>query len=213
MVAGMANKQNPACGKASRSGSDDIQAVAGVWQNRKRMLIGRLGRELPSYDGLHQPDQYDGEDTLYLVACEAGTGRHLGSVRLLPSTGPHVLHDRFAHLCAAGVPVGTDVWELSRLVTAPGLNRTDALHVRRQLAAALIEHALGADISRYTMIAQLRWLPGLLGIGWDAEPLGLPHGQGDTAMAALQIIVDAGTLARLRGAWELPDTAAAPLAN
>lgn len=240
MMLAMANKQSPGFGTAAHGSSHDIQAVAGVWrdahgpartlrshgrdeqfaaihsamwQDRRRVLIDRLGWDLRSPDGLHEQDQYDGEQTLYLIVWQAETGRHLGSVRLLPSTGPHMLNDIFPHLCEDGVPVGPDVWEITRLVTAPGLNRTEALQVRRQLSLALFEHALAHGIARYTMVTHLPWLPSLLSIGWNAEPLGLPHGDGDAAIAALQIMVDAGTLARLRAAWELPDAVLPRLVN
>ncbi|WP_439546525.1 acyl-homoserine-lactone synthase [Sandarakinorhabdus sp.] len=228
----MATNETPRFGTATHGSSHDIQAVAGIWrdghgpalalrtrgrgsdhaairsamwQDRKRVLIDRLGWDLQSPDGLHELDQYDGDDTLYLIVHQAETGRHLGSVRLLPSTGPHLLGDVFAHLCSDGVPVGPDVWEITRLVTAPELSRAEALQVRRQLSVALFEHALGAGIARYTMVTHLPWLPSLLSIGWDAEPLGMPHGTSNDAVAALQILVDASTLARLRGAWLLPD--------
>jgi N-acyl-L-homoserine lactone synthetase len=193
--------------------ADHAAIRSAMWQDRKRVLIDRLGWDLRSPDGLHELDQYDGDETLYLIIHQAQTGRHLGSVRLLPSTGPHMLHEIFPHLCADGVPVAPDVWEITRLVTAPGLNRAEALQVRRQLSVALFEHALANGITRYTMVTHLPWLPSLLSIGWDAEPLGLPHGTGNDAMAALQIMVDAGTLARLRGTWELPDAVLPPPAN
>jgi N-acyl-L-homoserine lactone synthetase len=218
-------------GTATRGTSHDIQAIPGPWadaagpasalrqwgadqrhalasamlRDRKTVLMDRLGWDLESPDGLHEIDAYDREDTLYLIVHQPQTGRHLGSVRLLPSTGPHLLGDVFPHLCVDGVPTGADVWEITRLVTAPGLARAEALQVRRQLSIALFEHALGAGIARYTMVTHLPWLPSLLSIGWDAEPLGMPHGEGIDAVAALQILVDADTLARLRGAWAMPE--------
>lgn len=236
----MINKHHPGFGSAAGGSRHDPPAVAGVWrdahgpartlrsrrrdrqfaalhsamwQDRRRVLIDRLGWDLQSPDGCHELDQYDGDDTLYLIVWQAETGRHLGSVRLLPSTGSHMLRDIFPHLCANGVPLGPEVWEITRLVTAPGLSRTEALQVRRQLSVALFEHALAAGIARYTMVTHLPWLPSLLGVGWDAEPLGLPHGEGANAIAALQIMVDAGTLIRLRGAWQLPDAVLPRLAN
>lgn len=215
-------------GTATTGTSHDIKAVPGLWadaagpalalratgaqiaqapirsamlKDRKTVLIDRLGWDLESPDGLHEIDGYDGDSTLYLVVHQQQTGRHLGSVRLLPSTGPHMLGDVFPHLCADGVPVGPDVWEITRLVTAPGLSRAEALQVRRQLSLALFEHALDHGITRYTMVTHMPWLAGLLTIGWDAEPLGLPHGEGEQAVAAMQILVDADTLVRLRAAW------------
>jgi N-acyl-L-homoserine lactone synthetase len=215
-------------GTATTGTSHDIAAIAGIWRDshgaatavaswgrnrsalrsamlkdRKIVLMDRLGWDLQSPDGLHEIDEYDDDDTLYLIVHQPETGRHLGSVRLLPSVGPHLLGDKFAHLCAQAVPTGPDVWEITRLVTAPGLNRAEALQVRRQLSIALFEHALAAGITRYTMVTHLPWLPSLLSIGWDAEPLGMPHGEGVNAVAALQIFVNAPTLHRLRAAWAM----------
>ena len=164
-------------------------------KDRKIVLMDRLGWDLQSPDVLHELDEYDDEDTLYLIVHQPETGRHLRSVRLLPSTG--------AHLCADGVPAGPDVWEITRLVTAPGLTRAEALQVRRQLAIALLEHALANRIEDYIMVTHLPWLPSLLSIGWDAEPLGLPYGEGVNAVAALRIHIDETTLQRLRAAWAI----------
>jgi N-acyl-L-homoserine lactone synthetase len=178
--------------------------VSAMLRDRKTVFIDRLGWDLESPDGLHELDQFDGEDTLYLVVHQPDTMRHLGSVRLLPSTGPHLLGDIYPQLCADGVPRGADVWEITRLVTAPDLNRTQALQVRRQLSIALYEHALATGITRYTMITHMPWLASLLSIGWDAEPLGFPHGEGETAVAALQINIDSATHQRLAQAWDMP---------
>ena len=215
-------------GTATTGSSHDITAIPGLWadaqgeaaalrsvgkawprlrsamlRDRKTVLMDRLGWDLRSPDGLHELDEYDGDDTLYLIVHQPGTGRHLGSVRLLPSTGPHLLGDKFAHLCLDGVPVGPEVCEITRLVTAPGLSRAEALQVRRQLSIALFEHGLAHGISRYTMVTHLPWLPSLLTIGWDAEPLGMPQGEGANAVAALQIFGDEISLQRLRDAWAI----------
>lgn len=215
-------------GSARTGSSHDIAAIPGLWadangqaaamrssgranaglrmamlKDRKIVLMDRLGWDLRSPDGLHEVDQYDGDDTLYLIMHQPATGRHLGSVRLLPSTGPHLLGDKFAHLCVEGVPIGADVCEITRLVTAPGLSRAEALQVRRQLSIALFEHGLEHAITRYTMVTHLPWLPSLLSIGWDAEPLGMPHGEGVNAVAALQIMIDEFSLQRLRQAWAI----------
>ncbi|OYQ30148.1 hypothetical protein CHU93_06770 [Sandarakinorhabdus cyanobacteriorum] len=217
-------------GTARAGTSHDITAIPGPWEDangqarairlhhrgavpalrsamlrdRKIVLIDRLGWDLQSPDGLHEIDEYDQDETLYLIVHQPETGRHLGSVRLLPSTAPHLLGDHFAHLCLDGVPRGPDVCEITRLVTAPGLTRAEALQVRRQLSIALFEHALEAGITRYTMVTHMPWLPSLLSIGWDAEPLGMPAGEGVDAVAALQIFVNAATLHRLRAAWAMP---------
>lgn len=183
----------------------DMKTRSGVISNmlrdRKTVFIDQLGWDLRSPDGLREVDAYDGDDTLYLVVHQETTLRHLGSVRLLPTTGPHLIGDLYPHLCADGVPRGDDIWEITRLVTAPGLSRAHALQVRRQLSLGLFEHALAHGITRYTMMTHMAWLPSLLTIGWDAEPLGFPSGRGADAIGALQIFINPETLHRLRSAW------------
>jgi N-acyl-L-homoserine lactone synthetase len=204
-IPGLWADQNGPAAALRQRGADPAQPLSSAMlHDRKAVLMDRLGWDLRSPDGLHELDQYDAEDTLYLIVHQAGSGRHLGSVRLLPTTGPHLLGDVFPHLCLDGVPRGDDVMEITRLVTAPGLSRAEALQVRRQLSIALFEHGLAHGIRRFTMVTHMPWLPSLLSIGWDAEPLGLPHGEGKMAVAALQIHVDAITLQRLRTAWEMP---------
>ncbi|WP_310497539.1 acyl-homoserine-lactone synthase [Sandarakinorhabdus sp.] len=183
------------------------EPLAQMLRDRKTVFIDQLGWDLRSPDGLREIDAYDGDDTLYLVAHQEQTMRHLGSVRLLPSTGPHLIGDLYPHLCAGGVPRGDDVWEITRLLTSPGLGRAQALQVRRQLSLGLFEHALSHGISRYTMMTHMAWLPSLLSIGWDAEPLGFPSGSGADAVGALQIFVNHETLHRLRDAWDFDSPA------
>jgi N-acyl-L-homoserine lactone synthetase len=196
---GYADADGPAAAAAlAGHGSPLARAML---RDRKTVFIDRLGWDLQSPDGLHEIDQYDGPDTLYLLVHQPSTGRHLGSVRLLPSMGPHLLTDHFPFLCADGVPRGPDVWEITRLVTAPGLDRSQALQVRRQLSLALFDQALALGVTRYTMLTHMPWVPALLSIGWDAEPLGLPHGDGANAVCALGINVDATMRARLATAW------------
>jgi N-acyl-L-homoserine lactone synthetase len=219
----------PQFGSARAGSSNDIIAAPGIWadeagranvgwaagastplaramlRDRKRVFIDQLHWQLDAPDGQHEIDGYDRADTLYLLAHQPGSGRHLGSVRLLPSTGPHLLADHFAHLCAGPVPRGPDVWEITRLVTAPGLSRAEALQVRRQLALALFDQGLALGVTRYTMVTHMPWVPALLSIGWDAEPLGMPHGSGSEALCALAIRVDAAMRDRLASAWAMAD--------
>lgn len=195
----------PAALAATRRRGGPAALLSAMHIDRKAVFIDALQWDLAAPDGLHEIDAYDGDDTLYLIVHEHGTHRHLGSVRLLPSTGPHLLGDLYPQLCEAGVPRGPDIWEITRLVTRPGLGRDEALQVRRQLVLALFEHALAAGITRYTMMTHLTWLSVLLALGWDCEPLGLPLVPADArdgvAIAAMQVLVNRASLERLRGEW------------
>ncbi len=173
-------------------------ALMEMHHDRKQVFVDRFGWRLPAMGSWLEVDQFDDEYAIYLLArCPAG--RHRGSVRLLPSSRPHMLNSLFSHLCPGGVPVGDDCWEISRLVTrppdAPG---TALLRVHRLLALALVEFAHANAIARYTLVAEAHRVPALLSVGWPVIPLGLPTLVDGEQLQALQIELSPGTLEDMR---------------
>jgi len=169
--------------------------LAAMHRQRKRVFVDRFGWELPVTGGELEIDQFDGEGAVYLLAKDAA-GRVTGSERLLPSLGPHVLGDIFPHLCEGGVPRGEDVWEVSRFCTDPDL--PDPALVRKQLLVGLVEFALLQGIRRITCVTHWVGLQQLIGIGWDARPLGPPQ-PGGARIGALAIEITPETLKLVRG--------------
>ncbi|WP_063771728.1 acyl-homoserine-lactone synthase [Cupriavidus necator] len=81
---------------------------------RHEVFVQRLGWTLPCPDGL-ELDQFDREDTVYLVALNKCTGAIRGSARLMPTTRPYLLREIFPVLLHdAPAPTSADIWELSR---------------------------------------------------------------------------------------------------
>lgn len=192
---------------ATRIGAENRAAFAphldAMHRDRKTVFIDQLKWDLPVTDTLYEIDKYDHDDTVYLLVPAAGAPGHLGSVRLLPSTGPHLLGDKFAGLCAEGVPRGPDIFEITRMVTRPGLPRAAALRVRQHLSIAIIEFALAEGIRQFTMMTHMAFLSNVIAVGWDCEPLGLPQTHDGVAIAALRVSVDQATLARLRQQYDI----------
>lgn len=177
--------------------------VEAMHRDRKAVFVDRLGWAIPVIDGL-EIDQFDTEATIYLIAADAA-GAHLGSLRLLPSEQPHLLGSLFPELCAAGVPTGPAIYEVSRLVLSPALRATGRLGVRQRLIVALAEYGLEAGIETYTCMAGPAWLSQIMAMGWRADLLGPPREIGGEAVGALALSVEAATLARFRAQWRLPD--------
>jgi N-acyl-L-homoserine lactone synthetase len=166
--------------------------------DRKRVFIDRLGWDLPSPQSWLEVDDFDNESAVYLLA-RSETGRHEGSVRLLPTTKRHMLVSLFSSLCAGPVPVAEDCWEISRLVTCPpDVAGTSILRLHRLLSAGLLEFALLNSIRRYTLVAETHRIPALLSIGWPVAPLGVPTSHLGVSLQALEIRVEAETLEALR---------------
>ena len=172
--------------------------------DRKRVFVDRLGWQLPSPQSWLEVDDFDNECAVYLVARSPMTGGHAGSVRLLPSTGKHMLNSLFQTLCAGAVPVGNDCWEISRLVTSPpDVAGTSVIKLHRLMALALLEFATLNSIRRYTLVAETHRVPALLSIGWTVTPLGLPSDFMSQTLQALQIAVEDRTIRELRARLQI----------
>jgi N-acyl-L-homoserine lactone synthetase len=170
------------------------EVLESMHRDRKRVFVDRLGWKIEIVDGQFEIDQFDTPEAVYLVVHDAH--QHLGSVRLLPTTQPHILDSMFPHLCDGPVPVGEDIWEITRLCTAPDL--ANARPVREAISVALTEFALLAGIRRYSLVTHLAYLSQLIAIGWDCEPLGMPASDSGKMIGALAIDITPATLTLLR---------------
>lgn len=171
-------------------------ALAGMHRDRKRVFVDRLGWDLPVVDGEMEIDQFDTDRAVYLLALDRA-GRHRGSVRLLPTTAPHLLSDVFPHLCEHGVPRDEETWEITRLCTSP--DAEDPLATRQALMVAVIEFALLYGVRRYSCMSHMQYLSQVLAVGWDCEPLGLPAPDANGQMiGAIAIRITPETLSLVR---------------
>lgn len=170
-------------------------ALAGMHRDRKAVFVDQLGWDVPVVEGAYEIDQYDGDAAVYLLV-QDGAGGHLGSVRLLPTTGPHLLGEVFPHLCDGAVPAGPDIWEITRFCINPAA--ADVTGARRQLMVGVIEFALLYGVRRYTMVTHMQFLSRLLAVGWDCRPLGLPSPDGADHVGAMEISVTPETLSLVR---------------
>jgi N-acyl-L-homoserine lactone synthetase len=166
-------------------------------RDRKKIFVDTLKWDVPVVDGQYEIDQFDTDAAIYLVALAPETQRHLGSVRLLPTTGPHLLSEVFPFLCDKGVPIGDDVWEITRLCTAPAKDIEPRL-IRRRLATAMCEFGLLYGISRYTCVTHVQYLSNLLAVGWECELLGEPRQVDRDVVGALSISITPATLQLFR---------------
>lgn len=168
-------------------------------RDRKRVFVDQLGWDLPLRGSWLEIDDYDNDHAVYLLARSPDDGAHLASLRLLPTTQPHMLQRLFPMLCAGPVPTGEHIWEISRLVAAPaGASGTSILKMHRLLALALIEFATLNDVSAFSLVIEAHRLPALLAVGWPVIPLGLATQFEGQWLQALRIDVVAGALETMR---------------
>ena len=173
------------------------RALDGMHRDRKRVFVDWLKWDVP-VDGDREIDQFDGADAVYLIESEAGTDRHLASLRLLPTLRPHLLKDVFADLCDGEIPQGEEIMELTRFCVSPDVSKKEALRLMNRMWVAAVEFALLYGIERYTCISHLQMLSMMLSSGWDAEPLGIPRAIGDQTIGAIIFTIRQATLRECR---------------
>jgi N-acyl-L-homoserine lactone synthetase len=161
-------------------------ALAGMHRDRRRVFVDRLGWDVPVVDSEYEIDQFDTEYAIYLLDLDA-EGRHQGSIRLLPTTRPHLLSDVFPHLCEKGAPSDPQTWEITRLCTSPDAH--DPKGTGRRLTIAVTEFALLYGLRRYSCMTHLDFLSRVLAVGWDCEPLGLPQAD-DKGLSVGAIVIN-----------------------
>lgn len=148
--------------------------------------------DLDRGNGLEK-DQFDGPDATYLLALDES--RVSGCVRLLPTTGPHLLGDVFPHLCEAQpVPRSEDVFEITRLCAHRDYRQPGQGGVLDRLVCGLFEHALALGLRHLTMVTDAFLVAKALQFGWKLRPLGLPTPYREGTCIAGLVTVDHGTL-------------------
>src|SRR3546814_9437698 len=65
-----------------------------MFADRKRLFVDLFGWDVPVVDGRLEIDQFDGPETVYIV-CANAAGEHEASIRLMPTTRPHMLGEIF----------------------------------------------------------------------------------------------------------------------
>lgn len=128
--------------------------VSSVRKLRKQVFHDTLAWQVPVV-GEEEIDEYDALDPVYLVLTDPDCEKVFASMRLMPTTGPNLLHDVFhetipdaANLCAPFI------WECTRFCVDEGLDRTREwrpnVHAASLLLLGLCEFGLRSGI---TMIA------------------------------------------------------------
>lgn len=81
---------------------------------RKRVFYDRLGWQVDVHDGLER-DAYDGFGAVYLVWYDKAAHHLYGTVRLMPTTGPTLLHDVFSLTLPERDLLSPVAWEGTRM--------------------------------------------------------------------------------------------------
>lgn len=183
--------------------------LAQMHRQRKVVFVDDAGWNVPVVEDM-EIDAYDHAGTTYLIArATAEAGEVLASVRLLPTTVPHLMSDLFLHACRGAAPRGPTVWEASRFcVSRQVKSRRTRLVLLWQTICGVIETALLFGVEQVIFVANAALLPLTLSCGWQASVLGatLPDGADELTAVAAAITPDALRSVRRRFAIAGPVT-------
>ncbi len=168
-----------------------------MFADRKRQFVDLFGWDVPVVDGQFEIDQFDNGHAIYIIAAGVD-GQHEASMRLLPSTQPHVLGTLFPHLCAIGVPIGETTWESTRLCLPQRHGAERRRELRNALISTMVDVALERGIDRLTGVIPDPFRKEVLAMGWQAELLGPPVRIPGGPIGAFLIHVRPDTPDRLR---------------
>jgi acyl homoserine lactone synthase len=161
-----------------------------MFRLRKRVFADRLKWEVGTY-GHYEIDSYDMQKPLYVLAMDEAGRNVLGSLRLLPTTGPNMLADTFYELLPDGRPYRSPtVWESSRYCVdtdaANALGTKGLSYTTAELLLALCEIGLTAGLGFIVTVIDLRMERILRRLNCMGDRIGEPKKYGSvTALAGL----------------------------
>jgi acyl homoserine lactone synthase len=179
--------------------------LAEMHRLRGRVFKGRLDWAV-HLEGDQELDRFDSLQPHYLLLY--AHGRLVGSVRLLPTTGPTMLSEVFTGLLdGAPAPSSPAIWESSRFA----VDLPDPLVVRKaglapetyELLAGMIEFGLLFGLSAIVTVTDARMERILRRATWPLRALGGPRRIGATNAIAGSLDVSRDSLSAVKSAGGL----------
>lgn len=138
-----------------------------MFRDRADQFKTRLGWDVSVDENGEERDQYDDLNPLYVIWEEAD-GRHGGSMRFLPTTGPVMVNEIFGHL-TGGAPICSPlIWECTRFCLA----RDASPNVAAALMLGGGEIMTGFGIRHFAGVFDARMVRIYKAIGSSPEVLG-----------------------------------------
>lgn len=151
-----------------------------MFRLRARIFHDRLGWDVQVVNG-RERDRYDDEGPVYLIYTDDDRSEVLGSLRLLPTTGPTLLADFFSDTLPDAVHLSAPtIWECTRFCLDDKiLDRDGIIFASTVLLAALGDVAISAGIESIIGNFDAAMLRFYRRIGCEVEVLGstLRYGQ------------------------------------
>jgi len=186
--------------------ADFCDELAEMHRLRLRVFKGRLEWNVQATDD-KEVDEFDELGPIYLLQRD-GDGRVLGCVRMLPTTGPTMLRQKFADLMDDHpIPELPGVWESSRfaLDLPPNAPKGSGgiAKATYELFGGMIEFGLSRSLSEIVTVTDVRIERILRRASWPLERVCEPVQVGNTVAVVGYLDVSHTSLSRVRAAGGL----------
>jgi len=146
-----------------------------MYRLRHRIYAGRRGwKALQRADG-RDVDQFDTEDTIYLLDLTPD-GSVTSGLRLNPTTKPHLINTLFPHAVTFdSIPVSDHIHEITRYFVVPErLPRDGRRRAGGALITAMLEYGLMIGLTHISLLCDAFFMSTMLEMRWKVRVLGLP---------------------------------------
>jgi acyl-homoserine lactone synthase len=153
-----------------------LDLLQDMFEMRYRVVVEKWGWQIPGIRPGYDKDEFDTDETVYLIETNPARTRVTGCVRLNPTTSPHMMSALFSGYCDLAAPsTGPHIWECSRYVVDRNAleSRDQDLPTRRRLSIGVTEFCLSEGISQLCWYTNQAVYNLILRI-WETIPLGLP---------------------------------------
>jgi N-acyl-L-homoserine lactone synthetase len=147
-----------------------------MYRLRYDICVGRWGWQVPGISPGRDKDDFDKEDTVYIVALDEERKRVLGCCRFNPTTEPYMISALWPEACdLQSPPSDRFTWETSRfVVTDKVASKAEYLEIMWQLGVALAEFCMQAGIKRIVWFTDPPFYQTINSM-MPVEPLGSPR--------------------------------------
>lgn len=187
----------------SKDAAKEPRLMDQMFRLRAETFDERLKWDVEVQDGWER-DSFDDLNPLYLLSVDQN-GILQGALRLLPTTGPHMLRDVFGVLMEDDEPVVSPlIWESTRFCVSPKLasirteNRLN--RVTGELLAGIVEVGQQAGLTSVISVYDARMKRVLRLAGCPADEIGSPTKIGKVMTYAGLFAIDAPMLSRIQAA-------------
>lgn len=140
-----------------------------MFRHRRSQFADDYGWELNVDEQGREIDEYDLMNPLYLILRD-GDGRHLGSTRLMPTTGPTMIADHFSDLTGGVQIESPTIWECTRFFIAD--RGKDSVRNAAAIMWAGCQLALRSGVEFYVGITAAHMTRVFNACGWPSEVIG-----------------------------------------